>query len=287
MSELEGICTWCAIRGLQFASCIRRAPRQADANKVAIDQLSLRVDALSKNVDKVDGLDVKISGLRTDVQSLMSRKHTQVARLDAPSNRVKAVESWKQDATSQLSQSVTSSRFDAFVAIRFADTEKPAHGALSRSTFDEWPKPRYEPVEHKANHAVLESKFDGYVALMHVAGHKPAARDHDMAPVRSTGASRVASELDNDDGGAVALSQAERGTSDHECRTAQCAILTTSPRSPNDGNEPRSSGVIVIVTAAVDATVHFDPRGRGIRIHAAAIRVAVVTVATGYTGPVG
>ena len=71
-SELEAICTWCAIRGHQFANCMRRVPQQADANKIAIDQLSLRVDALSKSVDKVNALDVEVSGLRTDVQSLMS-----------------------------------------------------------------------------------------------------------------------------------------------------------------------------------------------------------------------
>ena len=68
--------------------------------------------------------------------------------------------------TSKLSQSVTSPRFDAFVASRFADAEKSAHGTLSRSAFDEWVKTRYEPAEHKANHAVPQSKFDEYVALM-------------------------------------------------------------------------------------------------------------------------
>ena len=122
---------------------------------------------------------------------------------------MQAVESWKQDATVQLPLSVTLSRFDAFVASRFADTEKSAHGCLSRSMFDEWVKTRDEPVEHKANHAVPQSKFDEYVALMDAARNKPAAQDQDMAPARSTGASPVASELDNDNAGAVALSTSE------------------------------------------------------------------------------
>ena len=54
---MEGIRTYCAIHGHQSASCMRCAPQQANANKVAIDKLSLRVDTLSKSVDKVNELE--------------------------------------------------------------------------------------------------------------------------------------------------------------------------------------------------------------------------------------
>ena len=72
--QLEGIYTWCGIRGHTYQSCMHRAPQQADANKAAIDDLSYRVDALSKSVEVVSTLDSKVTTLQQDMKGLMQWK---------------------------------------------------------------------------------------------------------------------------------------------------------------------------------------------------------------------
>ena len=200
---MEGICTWCAIRGHNFASCMRRAPQQADANKVAIDKLSLRVDALSKSVDQVGVLDAQVQALRSDVQGLAKWQDKHITAHDALRHRVQDVENWKRETVSQLPQFVTHTKFDAFVASRYADTERAAHSAVSQSKFDEWVRTKYDDTEKKARQAVPQSAFDEYVSRME-GTRSNTDPDTMMAPARATGSSRTASERDSDDGGVAA-----------------------------------------------------------------------------------
>ena len=197
---MEGICTWCAIRGHNFAPCMRRAPQQADANKVAIDKLSLRVDALSKSVDQVGVLDAQVQAPRSDVQGLVKWQDKHITAHDALQKCVQDVENWKREAISQVPQFVTHTKFDAFVAPRYADTERAAHSAVSQSKFDEWVRTKYDDTEKKARQAVPQSAFDEYVSRME-GTRRNTDPDTMMAPARATGSSRTASERDSDDGG--------------------------------------------------------------------------------------
>ena len=153
---------------------MRRAPGQADANRDAIEKLTGRVDALTKSVERVAELDSKVTALQGDMKGLLSWKEQHQKSHIALTEGVHAVEGWKEQASSSLYQFVSLSRFDAFVASRFAETEVRAQQCVSQAT------------------------FDAYVSKMEAAGFKPgpAGLDSDMPQTRCTGTSRLASELD-------------------------------------------------------------------------------------------
>ena len=253
---MEGICTFCAIRGHTFSSCMRRAPQQADANKMEIDKLSLRVDALSKSVDKVNELDSKVRSLRSDVLGLTQWKATSEATQDDMKKQLATMETWRNQATSQISQCVTHSKFDVFVASRYQETEKAAQRALSQSAFDDWVKNRYEEVARKAQQAVSQSTFDDYVSCMEASGYSPeSCGDASMAPARVTGASRIASERDDLEHGGPAQrakrNVARRGASEnqgqgsqpnHEAASSSGTALSSAPGAAVFGEMPPPPG---------------------------------------------
>ena len=179
-TELEGICTWCAIRGHDHKSCMRRAPQQADANKAAIDSLSSRVDAMTKSFESVAALESSVSDLQSDMRSLISWRSQQAQAQAQLETRVTTMESWRSTASSTLTQCVGVSRFEAFLASRFAETERKAQESLPRSDFDAYVA-RMETAARPSKHRAASS---------------PPAGDAAMTPVRSTGSSRIASELD-------------------------------------------------------------------------------------------
>ena len=99
---------------------------QAEENWEAISSLSGRVDALQKSMDALSGLSDKVIALDSQMSELLTWKtHTD--------DRLQALETWKCEASSTISQTVSASRFDAFVQSRFTDIEKKAHASVTQS----------------------------------------------------------------------------------------------------------------------------------------------------------
>ena len=135
----------------------------------------------------------------------------------AQERRRGVLETWTSDATSTLSQEVLSSRFDAFVQSRFAETEKRAQDTVCRSVFGTFVISRINPVERMAIQSVSSSKF-GYCVLQ---GARPRVRIW-LCYDRST------SEVDPDVGG-LAQSAKEQSAKRTSSQGATAHSLLSTP----------------------------------------------------------
>ena len=131
------------------------------------------------------------------MQSLMDWQST-------TDSRILRQEEWQKRAQSTITQMVSQSRFNSFIASHFAETEQRALKALLISDFDSFVASRFSSREPAASQVVPWSEIDLYAAGMKKVGYKPAG-DATMAPAQVAGVTQGAiqfeEETDSDPGG--------------------------------------------------------------------------------------
>ena len=102
-------------------------------------------------------------------------------RQNTTDSKILRQEEWQKGAQSTITQMVSQSRFNSFIASRFVETEQRALKALPISDFDAFVASRFSSTESVASQAVPWSEFDSYVAGMKKIGIQTNRRHNNGA----------------------------------------------------------------------------------------------------------